>query len=235
MFGSRLERTWYHLTTPLTLLLVIIPFAMLGQQGCPEDNDGDGYVAGEDCDDTNAEVYPGAPEVCDYLDNDCDGEVDEGVLSTFYFDADGDGFGTEAETVEECNPPDGYVDNADDCNDRDPRMNPGADEVCDGTDNNCDGVVDVDAVDMNTYYQDGDGDGYGNPRQPKEACKAPRGYVDNPDDCNDRNPEVNPGMTEGWRVDPDFLLCDGIDNDCDGTVDEGYDRDGDGVPDCANQ
>lgn len=65
------------------------------------DNDGDGYPAAEDCDDTNPDVYPGATETCDGVDQDCDGEIDEGATSIWYGDDDGDGFGNEGVTAED--------------------------------------------------------------------------------------------------------------------------------------
>jgi len=108
------------------------------------DNDGDGHYSdacgGDDCDDSISIVYPGAPELCDYLDNDCDGRIDEG---SFYFvDQDRDGFGNPLVRIETCNPPFGYVGNALDCNDNSADDRPGAVEYCDGRDNDCDGLID---------------------------------------------------------------------------------------------
>ena len=81
------------------------------------DLDGDGYLEGDDCDDNDASIYPGAVETCDGVDNNCDGTVDEGVTDTFYTDADGDGFGDSESTVEACDAPDGTVPNGNDCDD----------------------------------------------------------------------------------------------------------------------
>ncbi|MFP2897752.1 MopE-related protein, partial [Corallococcus sp. 4LFB] len=82
-------------------------------------------------------------EVCDGVDNDCDSQVDEGVpTQTWYRDADGDGHGTSAQTLQKCSQPTGYVSNAGDCNDSNAGIRPGAAEVCDGVDNDCDGQVD---------------------------------------------------------------------------------------------
>ena len=66
------------------------------------DSDGDGYFSDEDCDDNSSTIYPSAEELCDGVDNDCDGDIDEGVTSTFYLDNDGDGFGDDAETIDSC-------------------------------------------------------------------------------------------------------------------------------------
>ena len=107
-----------------------------------------GETCGTDCDDANPTVSPTSPEVCDTLDNDCDGAVDEGVLRTFYRDADGDGFGAiDGEVRMGCVPPLGFVESATDCND-DPMMrgalaNPGATEDCAvAGDEDCDGAID---------------------------------------------------------------------------------------------
>ncbi|UCD34219.1 MAG: hypothetical protein JSU90_07905, partial [Nitrospiraceae bacterium] len=83
-------------------------------------------------------------EICDGLDNDCDGQVDEGVKNTYYKDADGDGYGDLADTVLSCDVPPGYVLDDTDCDDSDAQAYPGADEVCDGLDNDCDGSSDED-------------------------------------------------------------------------------------------
>ena len=79
------------------------------------DNDGDGYFSDEDCNDLDANIYPTTTEICDGIDNNCDGMVDEEVLNTFYADSDGDGFGNPEIIIESCELPSGYVDNGSDC------------------------------------------------------------------------------------------------------------------------
>ncbi len=169
-----------------------------------------GYVAdSEDCDDTDAAAYPGAAEVCDGIDNDCDGEVDEGLEAFYYVDGDGDGFGSASDVVSACEAPHGYAGNPDDCDDSDAAINPDAAEVCDGVDNDCDGDVDEDLEAV--FYADSDGDGYGTDEDVVTACEAPDGYVADAGDCDDTDADVNPGAEE---------RCDDKDNDCNGEVDE---------------
>ncbi len=193
------------------------------------DADEDGYGAACDCDDNDDEINPAATEVCDGKDNDCDSSTDEGVLNTYYADTDGDGFGNPASTTQACSPPLGYVADNTDCNDTDDEIYPGNTEVCDGKDNDCDSSTDEGV--LNTYYADTDGDGFGNPASTTQACSPPLGYVADNTDCNDTDDEIYPGNTE---------VCDGKDNDCDASTDEGVlntyyaDTDGDGFGDPAS-
>ena len=242
------------------------------------DTDGDGYgdeassVTGcdggtshvedsTDCDDTDPDVNPGATEVCNELDDNCDGLTDDedsdvADPTTWYADGDKDGYGQDDYTTTGCEAPPGYAevggdcDDADgdyhpgaseddctdpndyncdgsvgyedtdgdgfaaceECDDADAAVNPDATEVCDDVDNNCDTEVDEDtAEDASTWYQDDDGDSYGNADVSAVACDAPEAYVDNSDDCDDTSAEALPGGTE---------VCDDLDNDCNGEVDD---------------
>ena len=178
------------------------------------DADGDGYTACEDCDDSDADTNPDGVEVCDDVDNDCDGEVDEGVVDAFtwYRDSDGDGYGDPDDTTEDCDFPEGYVADDTDCDDTNGSVSPGADEVCDGEDNDCDDEIDEDdAADALTWYADADGDGFGDEESTVVACSPPTDYTDDNSDCDDSSADAYPGGAE---------ICDGLDNDCDGETDE---------------
>ena len=94
------------------------------------DIDADGYEAEEDCDDNNYFSHPGADEICDGIDNNCDGQIDEEVSITFYADSDVDGFGDNTSLIEACEQPQGYVPVANDCNDSNGEVYPAAEEVC---------------------------------------------------------------------------------------------------------
>ncbi|MCK6504098.1 putative metal-binding motif-containing protein [Myxococcota bacterium] len=148
------------------------------------------------------------------------GGVDCPTPSSWYVDADGDGFGAGESTGASCERPDGHVANAQDCDDGDATAHPGADEVCDGVDNDCDGSVDPEtSLDIRTCWQDADGDGFGDPLVRVLACDCTGGLVDDDTDCDDADPDVWPGASE--------VLYDGVDQDCMGLVGE-YDSDGDG-------
>jgi len=196
------------------------------------DGDGDGYglsiptvidcaapqgfaPAQGDCDDADVNTNPGAVEICDSLDNNCNGAVDEvDNQVTWYRDADVDGFGDDATTLVACAQPDGYVQKPGDCEDSNEQIRPTAVEICDSVDNNCNG--DVDDADAGlvgtTFYSDGDGDSYGDPAKSRIACVAPTGYVVTALDCDDTNRAVNPGALE---------ICNGgIDDNCDHLADD---------------
>ena len=128
-------------------------------------------VSNTDCNDDDNSVYPGATEICDGKDNDCNGLVDENIKSIFYRDADGDGFGDASNSTQACTVPSGYAVDNTDCNDDDASVYPGAPEICDGKDNDCNGSTD-DNTETVTFYRDADGDGHGIHR-PRHCDHAP--------------------------------------------------------------
>ena len=191
------------------------------------DGDTDGFAACIDCNDNDATAFPGNPEVCDEIDNDCDGVVpaseldtdNDGFLpctgdcddndaeeqpgQTWYVDADGDGFGDINIIQVICLRPAGYVTTSGDCDDTDANAFPGNPEICDGDDNDCDGALPANEADA-------DADSF-------MPCTG---------DCDD-------GSAARYLGNPE--VCDGLDNDCDLSVpaDEA-DADGDGFRICAN-
>ena len=155
------------------------------------DKDGDGYAFEDDCNDSDATIYPGAPESCEepLVDSNCDGAMAA--------DEDGDGFRA-----------------CDDCDDSDDTRFP-ATEICDSVDNDCDGDIDdadsnVDLSTASTFFMDADGDGYGDEEQPIIQCQRPENSSDIFGDCNDDNDAVHPEAEE---------ICDLMDNDCNGVSD----------------
>ena len=175
------------------------------------DGDNDGYTQDEDCDDADPLIHPGATELCDGVDNDCDNEIDEGVTTTYYADVDLDGFGDLDETSQACDSPEGYVPFSNDCDDSNDGVYPGAPEICDGLDNDCDELIDED--EQGYWFSDEDGDGYGDPNAPLEYCDPNQEAVLNYSDCDDTDAAINPDADE---------VCDGVDNNCDTLVDEGW-------------
>ena len=209
-----------------------------------------------DCDDNNAAVNPAAIEICNGIDDNCDGNIDD-VMTLYYADQDGDGFGdpNTTITVASCTPPAGYVTNnldncpldankiapgicgcgvADtdtdgdgtaDCIDgcpNDPNKTAPGQCGCGNPDTDTDGDGAADCIDgcpndpalqaPKRWYLDADGDGFGHRTIFVMSCTQPTGYVADNTDCNDNNASINPNAVE---------LCNGIDDNCDGAVDEG--------------
>jgi len=184
----------------------------------PVDADQDGFPEDLDCDDEDATTYPGADELCDEVDHDCDGETDppDGVGDTWYIDHDGDGWGSDDYVLVTCNPPDGWVADLGDCDDTDEHVHPDADEVCNDIDDDCDGLVDDDDDDLSdvpVWEIDADGDGFADPDNTVQSCDPPDGGLTpgGPADCDDGDADIHPGADE---------VCDEADNDCDGLVDD---------------
>lgn len=167
-----------------------------------QDADGDGHGAGDpvsaceppserythitgDCDDSDASISPDADESCNGIDDDCNGAIDEGFsTSSWYYDRDGDSYGDPDAEVSACEQPEGAVANSSDCDDGNAAISPGATEICNDLDDDCNGEID-DGVEVSDWYRDSDTDGRGDPRETVSACTQPSGYVDNSDDCDD--------------------------------------------------
>jgi len=167
-----------------------------------------------DCDDNNSALNPGATELCNGIDDNCNSLVDEGLtFVTYYADSDGDNYGDASTSQSTCSgAPSGYITDNTDCNDNAAGINPGALEICNGVDDNCNALTD-DGLTFVTYYADSDGDNFGNASVSQSTCSgAPNGYVINNSDCDDNAAGVNPGATE---------ICNSIDDNCDGVIDEG--------------
>ncbi|MBC8045965.1 MAG: T9SS type A sorting domain-containing protein [Fimbriimonadaceae bacterium] len=104
----------------------------------------EGYIANNlDCDDSNENINPSAIEICNDIDDNCDGNTDEELLINYYADIDNDGFGNPLNILNDCFPPYGYVLNNYDCDDANININPDAIEICNLIDDNCDGKIDV--------------------------------------------------------------------------------------------
>jgi hypothetical protein len=173
----------------------------------------------DDCDDSDPDISPFTPEACDGIDQDCDGTPDDGLVGgTWYADTDGDGYGDPLVELKACmQPPDSTQDKTD-CDDTHRDAHPGANEVCDEYDDNCDGLIDdndpsVDLATGTSFYLDNDGDGYGDDANPRVACHNPNPEVmtDVGGDCDDASGSRNPGIVE---------VCDTVDNDCDDLIDD---------------
>lgn len=146
--------------------------------------------------------------------NDCDDDDNTiGIATTaWYVDADEDGFGESGSIgMIACTAPDGYVANDDDCDDDNDAVYPGATEICDGFDNNCNGSTD-EGLTVSVWYEDEDGDSYGNAAVTIEDCTQPAGFVANDDDCDDEDEDVHPGAAD--------IANNSIDENCDGV--DGY-------------
>ncbi|MEM9193233.1 MAG: MopE-related protein [Myxococcota bacterium] len=205
------------------------------------DVDGDGVPSagcgGMDCDDFNPDRFPGAPEVCDFQDNDCDTSIDEAMTSiTWYEDADGDSYGDPLKaTMVSCERPPGFVARAGDCDDSDPASSPGASELCDGVDQDCDAQIDETRA-RQGFFPDMDGDEFGT-GMPVFSCQPPMTgrWATQISDCDDSNTGIRNGVIHYADTDMDMfgdpnvpeVRCIGDaagfvldDQDCDDTTDE---------------
>ena len=140
-----------------------------------------------------------------------DGGGEIPIPVVYFADVDGDGFGDAQVYEQAAEQPEGFVEDSTDCDDTNAEIYPGADERCNGEDDDCDDSVDEDAVDISVWYADADADSYGDPLAEAAACTQPEGHVEDSTDCDDTNAEIFPGADE---------RCNDADDDCDSEIDE---------------
>jgi hypothetical protein len=168
------------------------------------DLDNDGFTDLEDCDDNNAAINPAADEICDGIDNNCNVDIDEGLLNIYFADLDFDGYGDPFNSMEMCELTQGFTEDNSDCDDGNSSIFPGASELCNDIDDNCNDLVD-DGLEFFTLYQDIDGDGYGS-ETTISTCEMLNGYALNAGDCDDSNVFTFPTAVE--------VCGNGVDDDC---------------------
>lgn len=190
-----------------------------------QDQDGDGYGdlgseklscthpigwinRGGDCDDQNPQITPATEEICDGIDNNCDGKVDDGFNKIWFRDGDHDNYGNTYVSFYGCNAPTDYIANGTDCNDTNALIAPNQAEICDMIDNDCDFSIDEGV--LSQFYIDLDQDGYGDDWIITNACSVPNGFSDNALDCDDSDETIYPTAIEA---------CNGYDDNCDGLID----------------
>lgn len=173
---------------------------------------------GGDCDDANVLISPASDEHCDDVDENCDGTADNDPVDgvTIYLDGDEDTYGAARKSANACEVVEGYVLDNTDCDDEVAEVNPGALEVCNTVDDDCDGTIDIGALDASTWYADVDIDTFGDAVNSVVQCDAPAGWVLDNTDCNDADIAINPAATE---------VCDeaNVDEDCDTLSDDADD------------
>ncbi|WP_053233736.1 MopE-related protein [Sandaracinus amylolyticus] len=201
----------------------------LDDMRCRNEIGGEITSRGEDCDDARRSVQPGSPEVCNGLDDDCDGAIDENVSVAGFADLDVDGHGDPAAPMRACPGTRRFALEGDDCDDTNRMRHAAMPELCDTVDNDCDTRVDEATVEVR-WYPDTDGDGFGVPGGSTLSCTPVAGASIVPLDCAGDDPTRHPAAAE---------VCNGVDDDCNGLADfalgtnDWEDDDEDGFADAA--
>ena len=194
--------------------------AGIGAGKCQCKPPGPGFSqSGGDCNDSAKSIKPGAKEICNGIDDNCNDQADEAGATgckVYFKDADNDLFGDPDDAACICPdlPAGNYVEQAGDCDDSDKNVKPGAIEVCNGKDDNCNEQTDeVDSQGCAPFFIDNDKDGYGPADKSKCLCgKDPIYTAANSGDCDDNDKDIHPTHVES---------CNGKDDDCNGKTDDG--------------